>query len=63
MLEKKHFYSFKIFLCFWLAIKILCPVHHNQLLIVNQERRILCIMWKNYDVNHAANCQIIELLT
>ena len=54
----KYYYSFKIFLRFWLA-KIPRTIHHNQLVSTKFGRRLRYV--KN-DVNRAANCQIIELL-
>ena len=51
---RRNYYSFKIFLHFWLA-EMPCIIH-NQLL----SSKFGSILWyvKN-DVNHAANCQII----
>ena len=61
MLQKKHYYSFTIFLRFWLA-KIPRIIYHNQLLST-KFGRILFWYVKN-DVNGAAeNCQNIEVLT
>ena len=56
-----HYYSFKIFLHFWLG-KVQCIIHHNQLLLTKFGRFLWYV--KN-DINGActANCQIIELLT
>ena len=54
---KKCYYSFKMFLRFWLA-KIPCIIHHNQLLLTQFGRR-LGDMWKMTSIVQQ-NCQIFE---
>ena len=58
-LYKLYYYSFKIFLRFWMA-KITHIIHHNQLLLTKFGR--ILPYWKN-DVKSAAKLQIIEPLT
>ena len=54
-----YYYSYKVFLGFWLA-KITCIIHHNQLLLTKFGR--ILPYWTN-DVKSAEKLQIIELLT
>ena len=54
-----NYYSFKIFLRFWLA-KITHIIHHNQLLLTKFGRILPC--WTD-DVKSAAKLQIFEQLT
>ena len=56
---KLYYYSFKIFLRFWLA-KITRIIHHNQLLLTKFGK--ILPYWTN-DVKSAAKLQIIEPLT
>ena len=58
-IKKVYYYSFKIFLLFWLA-KITCTIHHNQLLLTKFGR--VLPYWTN-DVKSTAKLQIIEPLT
>ena len=58
-LYKLYYYSFKIFLRFWLA-KITRIIHQNQLLLTKFGR--ILPYWTN-DVKSAAKLQIIEPLT
>ena len=58
-LYKLYYFSFKIFLRFWLA-KITRIIHHNQLLLTKFGR--ILPYWTN-DVKSAAKLQIIEPLT
>ena len=57
--SKANYYSFKIFLRFWLS-KITSIIHHNQLLLTKFGR--ILPYWTD-DVKSAAKLHIIELLT
>ena len=58
-LQNKRYYSFKIFLHFWLA-KSTRIIHNNQLLLTKSGRNLP--YWTD-DVKSAAKLQIIELVT
>ena len=62
-IDKWHYYSFKIFPCFWL-VKTTRIIHHNQPLLTKFGKNFIILnRWRQNDVKSAALLQIIEPLT